>query len=119
MGGANRNQSQMQLFHDVIDECGFIDLGFRGSQFSWQKHFVDGHSIWERLDRNLANNELLLKFGGTRVHHLHSDNFDHCPLWIVPADLEPSCYQKPFKEMWLSNKGCTNTVEAVGIHKLD
>ena len=80
LGGANRNQSQMQLFHDVIDECGFIDLGFRGSQFSWQKHFVDGHSIWERLDRNLANNELLLKFGGTRVHHLHSDNFDHCPL---------------------------------------
>ena len=35
--GANRNQSQMQLFHDVIDEWGFIDLGFRGSQFSWQQ----------------------------------------------------------------------------------
>ena len=46
-----------------------------GSAPSWQKHFVDGHSIWERLDRRL-----LLRFGGIRVHHLHFDNFDHCPL---------------------------------------
>ena len=45
--GSCRSQAQMQLFHDIIDECGIIDLGFIGSQFTWQKHFVDGHSIWE------------------------------------------------------------------------
>ena len=56
MGGSSRSQSQMQLFRDVIDECGFIDLGFVGSQFTWRKHFAGGHSIWERLDRGLANN---------------------------------------------------------------
>ena len=50
LGGSYKSHAQVQLFCDVIDECGFIDLGFIGSQFTWQKHFVDGHSIWERLD---------------------------------------------------------------------
>ena len=30
LGGSNRSQAQMQLFRDVVDECGFIDLGFSG-----------------------------------------------------------------------------------------
>ena len=45
LGGAARNHGQMQLFKDVLDECGFMDLGFVGSQFTWSKHFADGHSI--------------------------------------------------------------------------
>ena len=61
-GGSNRSQSQMQIFREAVDECGFIDLGFVGSQFTWQKHFADGHLIWERLDRARANNEWMLRF---------------------------------------------------------
>lgn len=47
LGGDNRNQSQMQFFRVAMDECGFLDLGYVGSKFTWQKHFSDGHSIWE------------------------------------------------------------------------
>ncbi|XP_075640583.1 uncharacterized protein LOC142612368 [Castanea sativa] len=43
--GALRSHTQMQNFRDVIDECGFIDLGFEGPKFTWSKHFTDGHSI--------------------------------------------------------------------------
>ena len=53
--GATRNQCQMQLFRDVLDECGFLDLGYVGNRFTWSKHFVDGHSIWERLDQGVVN----------------------------------------------------------------
>lgn len=35
LGGSCRSHAQMQLFRDVIDECGFIDLDFIGSQFTW------------------------------------------------------------------------------------
>ena len=63
----------MQLFREAVDGCGFINLGFVGSQFTWEKHFVDGHSIWERLNRALANNVI---------------SFDHSPLWIMPKSLE-------------------------------
>ena len=115
MGGSYRSQAQMQLFRDVIDECGFIDLGFVGSQFTWRKHFVDGHSIWERLDHGLANHEWFLKFSGTKIHHLHSDSSDHSPLWITPKGLELPSFAKPFRfeEMWLSVRGCSDIVEAV------
>ena len=45
LGGEIHNHGQMQLFRDVLDECGFLDLGFVGSRFTWSKHFVDNHSI--------------------------------------------------------------------------
>ena len=74
LGGSNRNQTQMQLFRDVADECGFIDLGYAGPWHTWQKHFSAGNSIWERLDHTLATNDWLLRFAGTKVHHLQANS---------------------------------------------
>ena len=87
LGGAWRYHNQMQLFRDVINKCSFMDLGFVGSKFTWARHFKDRRSIWERLDRGLANNGWFLKFPGARVHHLHCNSSDHCPLLIVLAPL--------------------------------
>ena len=84
--GSNRSQNQMQLFKDAIDKCGFIDLGFEDSPYTWQKHFADRHSIWERLDLVLTANDWLLKFLGTKIHHLSSDSSYHCPFWNVLVD---------------------------------
>ena len=71
--------------------------------------------IWEWLDCGFANNEWLLNFAGTKVHHLSSDTSDHKPLWIVPEGLEFHPTAKPFRfeEMWLSNLECAEIVEAV------
>ena len=33
-GGAPRAQSQMQMFRDALDYCGFVDLGFSGPDFT-------------------------------------------------------------------------------------
>ena len=71
-----------------MDECGFIDLGFSGHQFTWQKHFSTSHSIWERLDHALASNDWLLRFAGTKVQHLTADSSDHYPLWINTVGLD-------------------------------
>ncbi|XP_075656619.1 uncharacterized protein LOC142626791 [Castanea sativa] len=115
LGGALRNHNQMQQFRDVIDECGFIDLGFEGSKFTWSKHFTDGHSVWERLDRGLGNSEFLMRFPGTRVSHLRCMSSDHTPLLINLTGLESPPRKKVFRfeEMWLSNTRCGEIVEAV------
>lgn len=42
LGRAVRNHNQMQLFRDIIDECGILDWGFAGPDFTWSKHFDDG-----------------------------------------------------------------------------
>ena len=108
----------MQLFQDVINECSFMDLGFVGLKFTWARHFEDGRSIWERLDRGLANNGWFLKFLGARVHHLHCNSSDHCPLLIVLAPLDIPQRKKPFhfEEMWLSHPNCGETVQIGRAH---
>ena len=104
----------MQLFREAIDECGFIDMGYKGSPFTWKKKFRIGDSIWERLDRSLANNEWLIKFGGSSVHHLTCSTSDHSSLWIIPEIIHPTSQEKLFRfeEMWLTKKGCSDIVKA-------
>ena len=58
-GGNRRSHNQMQLFWDAIDECGFIDLSYLGSKFTWKKYFASGQLIWERLDRTFCTNDWL------------------------------------------------------------
>ena len=110
----NRSHTQMQLFRDTIDECGFLDMGYKGHSFTWKKFFSDGQTIGERLDRCLANNEWMIHFGGSTVHHLTCSTSGHSPLWILPKNLVVVTSNKPFRfeEMWLAEKRCSNTVKA-------
>ena len=87
LGGVLRSHNQEQRFREVINEYGFMDLGFIGQRFTWSKHFQDGRSIQERLDRGLATNSFFLKFPSTRVHCLCCDTSDHSPLLINPLVL--------------------------------
>lgn len=91
--------------------CGFLDMGFKGTPFIWEKFYRDRQTIWERLNRTLANNEWLIWFMGSIVHHLNSSTLDHSPLWILSENLEPVNPEKPFRfeEMWLAKKGCSYT----------
>ena len=34
LGGATSSYAQMQMFKEVIDECGFMDLGYGGSKYT-------------------------------------------------------------------------------------
>ena len=90
-----------------------MDLRYVGSKFTWARHFENGNSIWERLDRGLANNGWFLKFPGARVHHLQCNSSDHCPFLIVLAPLDIPLRKKPFRfeEIWLSNPSCGEVVQ--------
>ena len=113
LGGTIQSSNSMQLLRDVIDECGFVDLRFVDPKFTWSRHFEDGRSIWERLDRGLANNAWFQKLPRSRVHHLHCDSLDHVPLFLNLSGLEPPPRKKSFRfEMWLSNNRCGETIEA-------
>ena len=43
--GRLRPHNQMQQFREVLDECGFMDLGFKGFPFTWSKHWQNGFSV--------------------------------------------------------------------------
>ena len=39
----------MQMFKDVLDHYGFVDLGYFGSDYTWHGR-RRGELIWQRLD---------------------------------------------------------------------
>ena len=60
----------MSDFREALDECGFADLGYV-QKFTWCKRLVGGITVWERLDRVVADSEwIYLFFSGTKVIHL-------------------------------------------------
>ena len=65
-GGAPQSHSQMQQFRDVLDHCGFVDLGFSGLAFTWRGG-RRGEWVWEWLDWGVANCDWLAKFPTGRV----------------------------------------------------
>lgn len=51
----------MQNFRDVLDHCGFLDLGFLGLEFTWCG-WRRGEMIWERLDQGVTKYEWLARY---------------------------------------------------------
>ena len=49
------------------------------------------------------------------MHHLNCCTSDHSPLLIIPKPEDSVIPSKPFRfeEMWLTDKGCAQTVKAV------
>ena len=70
LGGAMRRERQMIDFRDALDFCGFQDLGFVGSLFTWCNNQFDGIVTWIRLDRGVVTNPWIQMFPLTRVHHM-------------------------------------------------
>lgn len=96
----------MQDFRDVLDHCGFVDLGYLGSDYTWYGQ-RRGELIWERLDRGVANYEWLAKFPMGRVKHLNCFTLDHRPILLslnVDGEHKKWC-RKPFRfeAMWVSD----------------
>lgn len=46
-------------------------------------------SMWERLDRALANDDQISMFPTTKVMHLKCGALDHKPLIILPLGITP------------------------------
>ena len=66
----------MQAFHEALDFCGFLDLGFTGLEFTWHGRRHE-YMIWGRLDRGVANYDWMSKFPATIVRHLYCYSSDH------------------------------------------
>ena len=56
-GGFARSQQQMDGFRNVVNFCGFSDLGYCGTDFTWCNMQDNEHRIQLRLDRALATPE--------------------------------------------------------------
>ena len=101
----------MKYFHDALDECSLMDLGFVGSKFTWFKKFSNGIFMWERLDRAVGTSDCFDKYPTTKVMILECSSSEHKPLLIYSCGV-PVKFNKLWcsKQIWLKDEGCHDTV---------
>ena len=110
-GGCLRPYGQMEKFREVLDECNLLDLGYVGNKFTWSKNFPNGGMVWERLDRAVSTANWIDLFPTTKVQTLSYVSSDHSPILILPEGFGiKSQWPWHFKQIWLENKGCHDTV---------
>ncbi|KAF7839635.1 RNA-directed DNA polymerase [Senna tora] len=71
-GGAKPNWSSMKNFHNCVDYCCLIDMGFLGYPYAWSKGKVE-----ERIDRFLCNFHWQIMFKDASIFHLFNGKSDH------------------------------------------
>ena len=110
----------MQGFRDVINECGFLDLGFRGLPFTWCNNRRGSATTWLKLDRFMATNDWVMRFNSVVVDHMESTASDHKPLCL---NLHPMTTPRPrhwlfrFEDMWRMDPGCEPAVTKAWVPK--
>ncbi|CAN1120796.1 Putative ribonuclease H protein At1g65750, partial [Linum perenne] len=99
-GGANFSYSQNKSFIDCCNTAGLTDTSFIGPRHTWYRGVIS-----ERIDRALTNDEWLLKFPFTRVHHLTRVYSDHRPILLRCDDIPRKRIDKPFRFLapWLGH----------------
>jgi ribonuclease HI len=121
-GRRPRPERQMKEFRNVLDDCGMLDLGFRGSPFTWCNNRDPPNTTWVRLDRGVATVDWINKFGGARLEHLDVTNSDHkcLHLELEPCN-QPHSLRKPFRfeEIWTSDSGCESTIQTAWDKRCD
>ena len=106
---------KLDQFRQVIAHCGFHDLGYVGSPFTWSKNNGSQGHLCIRLDIALVNTTCKQLFQGAVVHHLSPSTSDHYMLSLRIRN-NRHC-RRPFKkffkfeEMWLRDLRCIEVVE--------
>ncbi|KAL9690014.1 hypothetical protein QQ045_010407 [Rhodiola kirilowii] len=80
---SSRNRSRhvyMEHFRDVLRECGLVDLGFKGTKFTYSNKRQGCEEVRSCVDRAVGDDLWLNKFPNASVEHLVSHHSDHCPL---------------------------------------
>nr|POF03085.1 hypothetical protein CFP56_43213 [Quercus suber] len=110
----------------LIHHCGFTDLGYTGSPFTWSRnHLVDGRT-YILLDRALATIAWKSLFQNTVVQHMPTFVSDHSVLIVnLPSIRHRQPKLQPpfrFEAMWLKDPHCVEVVQKAlmeGLYKLE
>ena len=81
-GVQERSHAQIAGFREVVDVCGFHDLGYEGRSWTFEKRVAGGSYCRVRLDRALATADWCSRFSEARVSHLTGAVSDHGPILL-------------------------------------
>ncbi|XP_042051496.1 uncharacterized protein LOC121796781 [Salvia splendens] len=102
MGSDTNRLAEMVDFAEAIEDCGLLDPGYDGSDFTWAKN-----GLLERLDRVLINEVASQWFEAIRVTNLPRIASDHSPLLVRCKMPNTPGGGKAFRfqNMWVRHEG--------------
>lgn len=104
----------MEQFHNLVLECEFMDLEFKGPSYTWSNNQEEDHNIRIRLDKAMATVPWRSLFPLAQVSHELRVGSDHCPLVVhcrVPLKRVPFCVK--FESKWSTHEGCKGVIDRV------
>ncbi|XP_075083639.1 uncharacterized protein LOC142167374 [Nicotiana tabacum] len=105
--------SRTSSIWNYINKCRLMDLGYKGSKFTWSNHRkrLKGLII-ERLDHFFANEEWANLFSNATVTHLPKTYSDHKPLLLNLNSFSHEALHKPFRSenIWCTYSDFVNLV---------
>lgn len=112
MGGRDVANTSNGGLRKLVDDHGYIDLGFEGHAYTWNNKRGGLTNIQERLDRELANELWRLQFHEAKIRHLVALNLDHKPL-LLHTNLSLGDLPKPFRfeSMWIGYRDTALIIE--------
>ncbi|CAM8901946.1 unnamed protein product [Rhodiola kirilowii] len=104
-------RGHMENFRQVLLDCNLMDLGFKGSQFTYSNKRKGHDEIQSRLDRAVGDELWADKYPNSVIQHLISHHSDHCPL-LLNLDGGVIAQERPFRfeSMWMRDAGLADIV---------
>jgi hypothetical protein len=106
------NSRRMNVFHNCLDACNLLDLGFNGPRFTWTNK-RDRGLVMERLDQFFCNPSWQTMFVKSIVLHLPRVHSDHTPILLDTEPIQHQFGNRPFhfETIWLTDPSFPNLVD--------
>ncbi|KAG5532409.1 hypothetical protein RHGRI_026893 [Rhododendron griersonianum] len=112
-GGNPCSRGRLDQYHSLTSDCEFMDLEFKGPNYTWSNNQDGEDNIRSRLDRALATVEWRNLFPLAQVIHEAKVGSDHCPLVVkcrVPLKKVPFSFK--FEAKWTTHPECSQVIES-------
>lgn len=106
-GGNGQLSVDSLAFGEWINELSLIDMGFKGSRFTWRRGRMESTCIAKRLDRILCCPNARLRWHWAVVSHLPLLASDHAPLYLqLSPEVKGNPARRPFRfeAAWLKHE---------------
>ncbi|XP_021726159.1 uncharacterized protein LOC110693310 [Chenopodium quinoa] len=116
VGGALRDQRDMDAFREVLYVCSLRDLGYDGSWVTWERGNKQQGVVRERVDRYVACSRWCSWFDQARVFNLTKFRSDHVGIMLdteagVRKKREKQKRRFHFETCWLLAEGIEDVIK--------